>query len=86
MSKYDDLFEDVAPTDNVFADNDALDPFKEPDEIVSREKQEEELARILAGSTRDISRRQFRCMDCRGKAEDLLQLFPHSTIPPERHS
>ncbi|RJT07999.1 Cdc6/Cdc18 family protein [Halococcus sp. IIIV-5B] len=49
MSKYDDLFEDATPTESVFTDKGALDPLADPEEIVSRETQEEALARILSG-------------------------------------
>ena len=49
MSKYDDLFDDTAPDDSVFADKGALDPLAEPDEIVARESQERELATLLNG-------------------------------------
>ena len=49
MSTYDDLFDDVAPTESVFADKGALDSLEEFDEIAAREEQEEDLARILSG-------------------------------------
>jgi orc1/cdc6 family replication initiation protein len=49
MSKYDDLFDDTAPDDSVFADKGALDPLAEPDEIVAREDRERELATVLNG-------------------------------------
>ncbi|UTF54790.1 Cdc6/Cdc18 family protein [Natronosalvus rutilus] len=49
MSKYDDLFDDTAPTESVFADKGALDPLADPAEIVAREAQERELATILNG-------------------------------------
>lgn len=49
MGKYDDLFGDAVPTDSVFADKGALDPLTEPDEIISRDEQEKQLARILSG-------------------------------------
>ena len=49
MSKYDDLFEDAAPSESVFADKAALDPLAEPDDIIARETEEEQLARLLAG-------------------------------------
>ncbi len=32
MSTYDDLFDETAPDDNLFADKGALDPLAEPDE------------------------------------------------------
>ncbi|WP_336361970.1 Cdc6/Cdc18 family protein [Halalkalicoccus salilacus] len=47
--KYDDLFDETAPSDSVFADKSALDPLAEPDEIIARDKQERELATILNG-------------------------------------
>ncbi|WP_122089161.1 Cdc6/Cdc18 family protein [Halalkalicoccus subterraneus] len=49
MNKYDDLFEETAPDDSVFADKGALDPLAEPDEIMARDEQERELATILNG-------------------------------------
>lgn len=49
MTDYDDLFDDTAPTDSVFADKGALDPLAEPAEIIAREDQEQHLARILNG-------------------------------------
>lgn len=49
MNKYDELFDETAPTESVFADKGALDPLAEPDEIVAREEQERALARILNG-------------------------------------
>lgn len=49
MSKYDDLFDETAPEDSVFADKGALDPLAEPDEIIARDEQERELATILNG-------------------------------------
>ncbi|WP_336343322.1 Cdc6/Cdc18 family protein [Halalkalicoccus ordinarius] len=47
--KYDDLFDETAPADSVFADKGALDPLAEPDEIIARDEQERELATILNG-------------------------------------
>ncbi len=49
MGKYDDLFENAAADDSVFADKGALDPLAEPDEVVARADQESELAAILSG-------------------------------------
>jgi archaeal cell division control protein 6 len=49
MSKYDDLFDETAPTDSVFTNKGALDPLSEPDEIIARDEQERELATILNG-------------------------------------
>lgn len=49
MSKYDNLFDETAPDDSVFADKGALDPLAEPDEIIARDEQERELATILNG-------------------------------------
>jgi orc1/cdc6 family replication initiation protein len=49
MTDYDDLFDDTAPTDSVFADKGALDPLKPPAEIVARDDQQRALARILNG-------------------------------------
>ena len=49
MTDYDELFDDTAPGDTVFADKGALDPLAEPDEIVAREDQEHELATVLNG-------------------------------------
>ena len=49
MSKYDDLFDDTAPTDSVFVDKGVLDPLAEPAKIHAREAQERELATILNG-------------------------------------
>ncbi|MFC6905824.1 Cdc6/Cdc18 family protein [Halalkalicoccus tibetensis] len=49
MSKYDDLFDETAPTDSVFAQKDVLDPLAEADEIIARENQERTLATILNG-------------------------------------
>lgn len=60
MTDYDDLFDKTAPGENVFADNRALDPLAEPEEIVARKAQQAQLARLLNGSTRGISRRRCR--------------------------
>jgi cell division control protein 6 len=49
MDDYDDLFDETAPTDSVFADKGALDPLAEPDEVISREEQERRLASLLNG-------------------------------------
>ena len=49
MSRYDDLFEETAPDDSVFANKRALDPLTEPAEIVARTDQERQLATILNG-------------------------------------
>lgn len=49
MSRYDDLFEDATVEDSVFADKEALDPLGEPDEVVPRDAQEEQLASLLTG-------------------------------------
>ncbi|MDL5363348.1 Cdc6/Cdc18 family protein [Halalkalicoccus sp. NIPERK01] len=51
MSRYDDLFDDVAANDSVFADKSVLDPLSEPDEIVPRTDQERALATTLTGVT-----------------------------------
>ena len=49
MTKYDDLFDDTAPTESVFRDKGALDPLTPPEEIIARAEQERQLARILNG-------------------------------------
>jgi cell division control protein 6 len=49
MSEYDDLFEETAPADSVFADKRALGPLAEPEEIVARDEQERTLTRLLNG-------------------------------------
>ncbi|WP_331234036.1 Cdc6/Cdc18 family protein [Natronorarus salvus] len=49
MSKYDDLFDETAPENSVFADKSALDPFADPEDIVAREEQERAVARMLNG-------------------------------------
>jgi orc1/cdc6 family replication initiation protein len=49
MTDYDDLFAATAPDDNIFTDKSALDPLAEPERIVARESQQEELARLLQG-------------------------------------
>jgi len=49
MTKYDDLFDETTPTNNVFRDKRALDPLTEPTEILARDTQERTLARILHG-------------------------------------
>lgn len=49
MTNYDDLFDDVATTDSVFADKGALDPLADPDEVIARQEEERVLASILAG-------------------------------------
>ncbi|WP_245154526.1 AAA family ATPase [Halorussus marinus] len=48
MTDYDDLFDDAAVTDSVFADKGALDPLAESDEVVGRDAEERALATILA--------------------------------------
>lgn len=47
--KYDALFEETAPDDSVFVDKRALDPLAEPEEVVARDAQERQLARLLNG-------------------------------------
>ena len=49
MSKYDDLFDNTAPDESVFADKSALDPLAPPAEIIARDDQEQQLATILNG-------------------------------------
>lgn len=49
MTNYDDLFDETAPDDSVFVNKAALDPLREPDEIMAREDKEKELATILNG-------------------------------------
>jgi cell division control protein 6 len=49
MTDYDDLFDAMAPDDSVFADKGVLDPLAEPDEVVARDAQEEQLACLLNG-------------------------------------
>lgn len=43
MSRYDDLFEETAATDSVFAEKRALDPLTPPKEPVGRHPQERQL-------------------------------------------
>lgn len=47
--KYDNLFEETAPTDRIFVDKGVLNPLSEPTEIVAREDQEREIATLLNG-------------------------------------
>jgi orc1/cdc6 family replication initiation protein len=47
MTNYDDLFTETAASDTLFADKRALDPLREPAEIVAREPQQRQLARLL---------------------------------------
>ncbi|WP_254861429.1 Cdc6/Cdc18 family protein [Halovivax gelatinilyticus] len=49
MTDYDELFAATASETSVFAEKRALDPLTDPDEIVSRETQERDLATILNG-------------------------------------
>jgi archaeal cell division control protein 6 len=49
MGKYDDLFDETAPAESVFADKGRLDPLAEPEVIVGREDQEQQLATLLNG-------------------------------------
>ncbi|QCS42029.1 Cdc6/Cdc18 family protein [Natrinema versiforme] len=49
MRDYDDLFDETAPTESVFADKRALDPLAAPTEVHAREGQERALATILNG-------------------------------------
>ncbi|WP_049997570.1 Cdc6/Cdc18 family protein [Halococcus sediminicola] len=49
MGKYDDLFEETAPDDSVFADKGVLDPLADPDAVIGREEQEHTLATLLNG-------------------------------------
>jgi cell division control protein 6 len=51
MTDYDDLFATTTPEDSVFADKAALDPLAEPDEVVSRDAQQRQLATLLNGIT-----------------------------------
>ncbi|WP_336361918.1 Cdc6/Cdc18 family protein [Halalkalicoccus salilacus] len=51
MTRYDDLFDEATAGDSVFADKSALDPLAEPEEVVPRTEQEQQVARILAGVT-----------------------------------
>ena len=48
MTDYDELFDQTAPTESVFADKSALDSLAEPEEIVAREAQQARLARYTA--------------------------------------
>jgi len=49
MTDYDDLFAATAAADSLFADKRALDPLRAPAEIVAREPQQRQLARLLNG-------------------------------------
>ena len=49
MSKYDDLFDEMAPDESLFLEKGALDPLTDPNEIHARDAQERELASLLAG-------------------------------------
>ena len=49
MTDYDELFEETAPEESLFAKKSALDPLAEPEEIVAREAQQAQLARLLNG-------------------------------------
>ena len=49
MTRCDDLFDATAPDDSFFTDKGALDPLAEPDEVVARDEQEQQLARLLNG-------------------------------------
>jgi orc1/cdc6 family replication initiation protein len=49
MTDYDELFAETAAADSLFADKQALDPLREPDQIVAREPQQRQLARLLNG-------------------------------------
>jgi archaeal cell division control protein 6 len=51
MSRYDDLFDELAADESVFADKSVLDPLTEPNEIVPQTDQERALASILTGVT-----------------------------------
>jgi archaeal cell division control protein 6 len=51
MSRYDDLFDELAADESVFADKSVLDPLTEPNEIVPRTDQERALASILTSVT-----------------------------------
>ena len=51
MSRYDDLFDETANRESVFAAKGALDPLRAPTEVVPREDQERALAEILTGVT-----------------------------------
>ena len=51
MSRYDDLFDETANRESVFAAKGELDPLKAPTEIVPRTDQERALAEILSGVT-----------------------------------
>ncbi|MFA1610776.1 Cdc6/Cdc18 family protein [Halobellus rubicundus] len=49
MTDYDDLFAETAASDSLFVDKRALDPLREPDEIVARSEQQQQVARLLNG-------------------------------------
>ncbi|WP_331234269.1 hypothetical protein [Natronorarus salvus] len=51
MSRYDDLFDETANRESVFAAKGELDPLRIPTEIVPRTEQERALAEILTGVT-----------------------------------
>ncbi|KYH25034.1 ORC1-type DNA replication protein [Halalkalicoccus paucihalophilus] len=53
MTRYDDLFDELAADESVFADKGALDPLAEPEDIVPWTEQERALGRILTGVTED---------------------------------
>ena len=74
MTKYDDLFDDTAPTESVFRDKGALDPLTPLDEIIARDEQEHQLARILNGVPQQLHdhRAEYRVCSrtpepCRGR-------------------
>ncbi|WP_311172612.1 Cdc6/Cdc18 family protein [Halobellus ordinarius] len=49
MTDYDDLFAETAASESLFPDKRALDPLREPEEIIAREPQQRQLARLLNG-------------------------------------
>jgi len=55
MTDYDDLFDDVAAADSVFADKGALDPLADPDGVVARNDQEQALVNVRSGVHEGVS-------------------------------
>ena len=59
MTDYDELFDQTAPEESVFADKSAFDPLAEPEEIVAREDQQTRLARLLNVDYGDTSEKRM---------------------------
>ena len=81
MTDYDDLFEETAPSESVFADKRALDPLQPAEEIVAREAQQTRLAQLLNGVNEAISRPKCRFTGRQMERWELIQFASRDNAP-----